>query len=145
MLTPAMQDAIERAELIPFATASLDGIANVAPIKFIWVAAADTLWIADNYLDKTLANLRENPRAALYVWSADPKLCVQIKGDIVIHTAGEAYETMKTQARAEKPDIPARSLVELRIREIYQCLPGDGPGRRLWPESGDTCVESSAS
>ena len=133
MLTPAMKDAIERAELIPFATASLNGIPNVVPIKFIWVVAADTLWIADNYLDKTLANLRENPRAALYVWSADPKLCVQIKGDISLHTEGRDYETMKAQARAEKPDIPARSLVELRIREIYQCLPGDGPGRRLWP------------
>lgn len=133
MLTSAMKDAIERAELIPFATASLNGIPNVVPIKFIWVVAADTLWIVDNYLDKTLANLRENPRAALYVWSADPKLCVQIKGDISLHREGRDYEIMKAQARTEKPDIPARSLVELRIREIYQCLPGDGPGRRLWP------------
>ncbi|MFM8444105.1 MAG: pyridoxamine 5'-phosphate oxidase family protein [Methylococcus sp.] len=136
MLTPPMQAAIERAELLPLATASLTGIPNVVPVKFVWVAAPDTLWIADNYLDKTLANLRENPRAALYVWSADPKLCVQIKGDIAIHTEGRDYETMKAQARAEKPDLPARSLVVLHIREIYQCLPGDGPGRRLWPPVG---------
>jgi len=133
MLSPHMQEAIARTELFPFATASLSGIPNVIPVKFVWVAASDTLWIADNYFDKTLANLRENPRAALYVWSKDPKLCVQIKGDITIHTEGEEYETMKTRARAEKPDLPARSLVVLRIREIYQCLPGDGPGRRLWP------------
>jgi len=144
MLTSAMQDAIRRAELFPLATASASGIPNVVPVKFVWVAAPDTLWIADNYFDKTLANLRANPQAALYVWSADPKLCVQIKGDIAIHTEGEDYETMKARARAEKPDAPARSLVVLHIREIYQCLPGDGPGRRLWPEDGDTRMESTA-
>lgn len=134
MLSPQMQAIIARTELFPLATATLSGIPNVVPVKYVWVAAPDTLWIVDNYLDKTLANLRANPQAALYVWSAEPKLCVQIKGDITIHTEGEPYETMKARARAGKPDLPARSLVVLRIREIYQCLPGDGPGRRLWPE-----------
>lgn len=135
MLTSAMQDAIQRAELLPLATASPTGIPNVVPVKYVWVNAPDALWIVDNYLDKTLANLRANPRAALYVWSAEPKLCVQIKGDIAIHTEGEDYESMRSRARAEKPDMPARSLVVLQVREIFQCLPGDGPGRRLWPEN----------
>lgn len=134
MLTPAMQDAIQRADLLPLATASLAGIPNVVPVKYVWVTAPDTLWIVDNYLAKTLANLRANPQAALYVWSAEPKLCVQIKGDIAIHTEGEAYAAMQARARAEKPDMPARALVVLQIRDIYQCLPSDGPGRRLWPE-----------
>ena len=134
MLTPETQDAINRADLLPFATATPDSIPNVVPVKYVWVAAPDMLWIADNYFDKTLANLRANPQAALYVWSANPKLCVQIKGDVTLHTEGADCEAMRARARAEKPDIPARSLVTLRVREIFQCLPGDGPGRRLWPE-----------
>ena len=133
MLTAEIQDAINRADLLPFATATPDGIPNVVPVKFVWVARPDTLWIVDNYFDKTLANLRANPQAALYVWSPEPKLCVQIKGDIRIHTEGADYEAMRARARADKPNIPARSLVTLQVREIFQCLPGDGPGRRLWP------------
>ena len=83
-------------------------------------------------------------RAELYVWSADPKLCVQIKGDVTLHTEGADYEAMRARARAEKPDIPARSLVTLRVREIFQCLPGDGPGRRLWPEAAESKAETAS-
>ena len=144
MLTAEIQDAINRADLLPFATATPDGIPNVVPVKYVWVAAPDTLWIADNYFDKTLANLRANPQAALYVWSADPKLCVQIKGDITLHTEGPDYEAMRARTRAEKPDIPARSLVKLRVREIFQCLPGDGPGRRLWPKEAEIKAEAES-
>lgn len=144
MLTAEIQDAINRAEQLPFATATPEGIPNVVPVKYVWVAAPDTLWIADNYFDKTLANLRANSQAALYAWSTDPKLCVQIKGDATLHTEGADYEAMRGRARAEKPDIPARSLVKLRVREIFQCLPGDGPGRRLWPSVAESKAETAS-
>jgi hypothetical protein len=100
VLVQVRATALNRADLLPFATATPEGIPNVVPVKYVWVAAPDRLWIADNYFDKTLANLRANPQAALYVWSADPKLCVQIKGDIRIHTEGVDYETMRARARA---------------------------------------------
>jgi uncharacterized protein len=137
MLTPEMKAAIARAELFPLATASKAGIPNVVPVKYVQVVADDTLWITDNYLYKTLRNLQQNPLAAMYVWSAEPKLCFQIKGTIAIHAEGNEYETMKTAVRAQKPDLPAKALVILTIREIYQCLPGAGPGTRLWPADKD--------
>jgi predicted pyridoxine 5'-phosphate oxidase superfamily flavin-nucleotide-binding protein len=62
-----MKDALERAGLIPFATASRTGIPDVVPVKYVRAAADDVLWITDNYLRKTLANLGENPQAAFYV------------------------------------------------------------------------------
>ena len=133
MLTTEIQDAIRRAELLPFATATPDGIPNVVPVKYVWVAAPDTLWIADNYLDKTLTNLRANPQAALYVWSADPKLCVQIKGDIRLLTDGADYAAMRAETLRQNPALPAKTLVELRVKEIYQCLPSAGPGQKIWP------------
>lgn len=132
MLTPAMKEALARTELLPLATASQAGIPNVVPVKYVKAVADDTLWITDNYLYKTLKNLRENPLAALYVWSAEPKLCVQIKGAITIHTNGPDYAAMLAEVRAQKPDLPAKSLIVLKIAEIYQCLPGQGPGTRLW-------------
>ena len=83
-------------------------------------------------------------RAELYVWSADPKLCVQIKGDVTLHTEGPDFEAMRARARAEKPDIPARSLVPLRVHEIFQCLLGDGPGRRLRPGAAESKAETAS-
>ena len=82
MLTREMKDAIERADLFPVATASNTGVPNVVPVKYPHVAADDLLWITDNYLHKTLANLHENPQAAIYVWSSEPKMCFQIKGTV---------------------------------------------------------------
>jgi predicted pyridoxine 5'-phosphate oxidase superfamily flavin-nucleotide-binding protein len=124
MLTQEMKDAIARTELFPLASSSRTGIPNVVPVKWLHVAADDVLWITDNFLHKTLANLLENPEAALYVWSPEPKLCVQIKGSVEVRTEGAEYEAMKARVRRQKPDLPAKSLVVLRIREIHDCLPG---------------------
>jgi predicted pyridoxine 5'-phosphate oxidase superfamily flavin-nucleotide-binding protein len=132
MLTREMKDAIERTELFPFATATTDGIPNVVPIKYLQVADDRTLWITDNYLRKTLANLKHNPRAAVYVWSPEPKLCFQLKGIIEVRTEGPEYERMKARVRQQKADLPARSLIILHIQEIYECLPGAEAGKPIW-------------
>jgi hypothetical protein len=133
MLTREMKDAIERTELFPLATASSTGVPNVVPVKYLYVAADDLLWITDNYLQKTLENLQSNPQAAIFVWSAEPKMCFQLKGTVEIRAEGDDYERMKALVRQNKPDLPARSLVILRITEIYQCLPGADAGKRLYP------------
>lgn len=133
MLTPELRAAIARAELIPLATASAAGVPNVVPVKWVQVVADDTLWITDNYLLKTLANLNENPRAAFYVYSAEPKLAFQVKGTVEIQAAGADYERMKATVRQAKPDLPARALVVFRVTEIHECLPGATAGQRIWP------------
>ncbi|WP_045226843.1 pyridoxamine 5'-phosphate oxidase family protein [Methyloterricola oryzae] len=133
MLTPAMKQAISRAEYFPLATATPAGVPNVVPIRYLSVAGDDRLWITDNYLLKTLDNLRGNPQASVFVWSADPKLAFQIKGTVEILTEGADYERMKAEVRNQRPDLPARALVVLHIAEIYECLPGPDAGKRLFP------------
>ncbi|MGH8509600.1 MAG: pyridoxamine 5'-phosphate oxidase family protein [Gammaproteobacteria bacterium] len=130
-LTSKMKEAMMKVELFPFATASSAGLPNVVPIKFLYVATDDTLWITDNYLNKTLANLRENPRASVYVWSSDTQECFQVKGTIEIKTGGDDYEKMKTMVRAKMPDLPARALVVVHITAIFDCMPGVSAGRQL--------------
>ena len=133
MLTEDMKAAIERTEIFPFATASSSGIPNVIPIRYLRVAGDDQIWITDNYLLKTLANLEENPLAAFYVWSQEPKLGFQVKGRIRIQREGADYERMKESVRRQKPDLPARALLVLQVSEVYQCLPGADAGKRLLP------------
>jgi predicted pyridoxine 5'-phosphate oxidase superfamily flavin-nucleotide-binding protein len=62
-------------------------------------------------------------------------MCFQIKGTVEIKTEGAEYEQMKALVWQKKADLPARSLVALRISEIYECLPGADAGKRLWPST----------
>lgn len=129
-LTQAIKDLIAKTDLFPLATASPDGVPNVVPIRYLHVADDQTLWLTDNYLNKTLANLRANPRAALYVWSPAEGQCFQIKGEVELRSDGPEYEAMRNLVLRKKPDLPARSLVILHVTEVYDCMPGPDAGRR---------------
>ena len=44
---------------------------NVVPVSMKQVIDDETVMVSDQYLNKTLANLRANPRAALSVWDEE--------------------------------------------------------------------------
>lgn len=130
-LNDTIKQAIEQADLYPLATASSSGHPNVVPIKFVLIESDDELWLVDNFMDKTLTNLQQNPVAALNILIPDSETSIQIKGTVTIETQGERYQRMREQVLNVKPDAPAKSLVRLQITEIYDCWPGEGIGQRL--------------
>lgn len=130
-LTPEMKETFARNKLFPVATASKKGIPNVAPIAFVVMVDDQTLWLADNFMHKTLANVKENPHAAVYIYDADLKKCFQIKGSIDIKTAGPDYEKMKKMVHDKKPGLPAKSLLVMKITEVFECNPGPHAGKKL--------------
>jgi len=130
-LTPEMKETFARNKLFPVATASKKGIPNVAPIAFVVMVDDETLWLADNFMHKTLANVKENPHAAVYIYDADLKKCFQIKGSIEIKTAGPDYEKMKKMVHEKKPGLPAKSLLVMKITEVFECNPGPHAGKKL--------------
>jgi predicted pyridoxine 5'-phosphate oxidase superfamily flavin-nucleotide-binding protein len=93
----------------------------------------ETIWIADNYFNKTRKNLDENPRGAIYVWGPEIKGCYQIKGDIEIKTEGEDYEKMYKMVKSRGDRFPAKALAVMKITEVYECKPGTEtePGKKL--------------
>jgi predicted pyridoxine 5'-phosphate oxidase superfamily flavin-nucleotide-binding protein len=78
---------------------------------------------------KTLANVMENPRGALYFWDPDDKRCFQIKGSVAVKTAGPEYEGMRAKIKAKGAHYPAKGLLILSITEVFQCSPGAGAGQ----------------
>jgi predicted pyridoxine 5'-phosphate oxidase superfamily flavin-nucleotide-binding protein len=130
-LTEEMKAAFSSVRVFPVATASKDGIPNVVPIGFCMLVGDDTIWIADNFMKKSLANLRENPKAAIYVWGADTKGCFQIKGDVSIVTEGEDFQKMREIVLAKMSQAPAKSLIVVSITEVFSCTPGPGAGDRI--------------
>ena len=67
-LTAEMKEAFLKMKVFPVATAAKDGTPNVVPIGIVELASDDTIWITDNFMNKSLENLKSNPKIAIYIW-----------------------------------------------------------------------------
>ncbi len=130
-LNAEMKETFSKVKLFPVATASRTGIPNVAPIAFVQQKTDDTIWLADNFMNKTLANLKENPKCAIFVYDAEAKRCFQIKGTVEVKTSGPDFEAMRKMCRDKKPDLPAKSLIIMKVTDIFECMPGPNAGKKI--------------
>ena len=130
-LNEEMKIAFSKVKIFPVATASKEGIPNVVPIGFCQLIYDDTIWIVDNFMRKSLANLKENPNVAIYVWGPDTGCCFQIKGKAIVIESGEKFEKMKSIVHTAKPGLPAKTLIEVQISNVFQCAPGPNAGQKL--------------
>jgi len=130
-LTAEMKEAFGKMKIFPVATASKDGTPNVIPIGVVELVNDETIWITDNFMNKTLSNLRTNPKIALYVWGPDIKGCFQIKGTASIRSSGKEYDEMREKINRKNPALPARSLIIVRITEVFECQPGPKAGSKI--------------
>lgn len=130
-LNAEMKETFSKVKVFPVATASKAGVPNVAPIAFVRLVADDTIWIADNYMNKSHKNLVENPLVAVYVWDPDAKKCFQIKGKAELKTKGTEYDKMVAMVHEKMPQAPAKTLIIMKITEVFQCAPGPDAGKKL--------------
>jgi uncharacterized protein len=130
-LTADMKEAFAKMKVFPIATASKEGAPNVAPLAMVELHDDETIWITDNFMNKSMTNLRTNPKVALYIWGPEIKGCFQIKGVAAIKNSGPEYEEMKANINRKRPELPARSLVIVKITEVYECKPGPTAGAKL--------------
>lgn len=129
-LSKEVQDAIEGQKIFPFATASKEGIPNVAPIAFLFEGHDKTIWVIDNYMDKSIKNIRENPKASFYVIQSGGE-SYQIKCSVKIEDSGEDYELAVKIAHEKKETFPAKTLLKLTVDDVYYVTPGDHAGKKL--------------
>ncbi len=129
-LTSEMIDTIKSAKIIPFATASADGEPNVVPIGVLYVIDPETLWIGNQFFKTTEKNLRENPRACIYIWSPETKGCLKIKGDVTLVNDGPDYEDMKKRVKEAK-NLVCKQLIVMKVTGTFDCKSGPKAGERL--------------
>ena len=130
-LTAEMKDAFGKMKVFPFATATKEGTPNVIPIGIVWLIDDETIWVVDNFMNKTLSNIRTNPKIALYVWGPEIKGCFQVKGMASVRTSGAEYDEMKAKINQKNPALPARSLLIIKITEVFECQPGPKAGMKI--------------
>ncbi|MBE6522097.1 MAG: pyridoxamine 5-phosphate oxidase [Thermoplasmata archaeon] len=130
-LTEEMLEEMKATGIISFATASKDGTPNVVPVGMIFLGDDGNIWLVDNYLNKTLANLKENPKAAFFVWNRDFKESYQIKGTVIIENSGSDYLKAVSIAHSKKETYPAKNLIKMKVEEVFYVTPGDHAGQKL--------------
>lgn len=130
-LTETIMNDFENARPWAFATSSAQGEPNVCLIGIGKLVDSETIWLVDNYMNKTMANIRENPRGSLLVHSADTEGSWQIKGDLELVSEGPDYEEARKMTKERNEKLPARTLVVFRVTEAYNVKSGDEAGAKV--------------
>lgn len=132
-MTNRMKELFEKVPTVIMATAALDGTPNAVPVGAKKIIDDETILISDQYLNKTLANMKENPKIAVSFWEG--REGYQFKGSVKIETSGKRFEeTAKwIEDLGNKSGYPLKSkgAVIMQIEGIYGIGPGPGAGKKL--------------
>lgn len=132
-MTGRMQELLNKVRNVVIATASRDGAPNAVPVSAKKIINAETILISDQYLNKTLANMRANPRVSVMYWEGTEGY--QFKGFVTIETGGQRYEDTARwiDGLSVKYGLPLKSkgAIIFKIEEIYSLAPGPDAGKRL--------------
>jgi hypothetical protein len=128
-LTPEIKESLQATKLAFLATASKTGIPNVVPIAAFKVRDGGTLLISDQYFNKTLLNLKQNPEIALSWWGE--KGGFQIKGTVSVHTDDEIFRENIAWMKESWPKFSPKSAVLVKITGVYIVKPDPEPGKQI--------------
>ncbi len=123
-----MKSEFQKLKTIYLATASKAGVPNVVPIGAMFLIDDETLWVIDNFMKKTMNNVKENPVATFDIWNPDGTMSYQVKCNVKYENSGADYEKAKDMMHQKRADLPAKGLLKLTFKEIYQVKPGPGAG-----------------
>lgn len=113
------------------ATADLTGKPNVILVGMWWWEDEETLVVVNNYLNKTLKNLKDNPQVAFVGRDGENCKCFQIKCSADLQGEGPLYEKGHEMATGRERPMPGKAVVVLKVDEIYQAQGGQGSGDRI--------------
>lgn len=100
---------------IIFATVNQQGVPNAIYASCVSKFSEDKLVIADNYFDKTRANI-ESGSAGSILFMTNAGKAFQVKGSVERHTSGEIYEDMLEWCNGKHP---RHAAAVLNVEEVY--------------------------
>jgi uncharacterized protein len=128
-LTTEIKESLTGTKIIFLATASKNSMPNAVPIGAFKLLDDETILISDQFFNKTLANMKENPVAALSWWG--DKGGFQIKGRVTLHTNDEIFRQDVAWMKEIRPTLAPKSAVVMKISEVYHVKPGADAGKKI--------------
>ena len=118
-IKPAMQGVIPS----DVVTCARDGTPNTTAISQVYYVDADHVALSHQFFNKTVRNVRENPRAA--VWLISPKTFDSWDLEVEFErseTSGPVFETMDMQIEAIASMVGMKGIFKLRAADIYRVI-----------------------
>jgi len=100
---------------VVFTTVDADGIPNAIYATCVSMFDEETIIIADNYFDKTRANIFGGTKGSI-LFITEESAAYQIKGSLEYLKDGEIFDDMKKWNPGEHP---GHAAVALRVEEVY--------------------------
>lgn len=133
-LTQNVKDVFETCDAVYFATADAQGQPNACIVGLRKVVDDETVYVSDQYFNKTLANLKVNDKVAITFWSKDGAF--QIHGTSRYITEGdeewpaeEAWATAFFEARGSAAR--AKGGVFIHVDAVYDSMGGPNAGNQI--------------
>jgi hypothetical protein len=110
-----------KARMVGFvATASKDGIPNLVPKGSLGILDDDNLVFADFGSERTLNNIRENPKVSATFVDVNKRKGYQFKGNAEILDSGPVYDEIVRRIEAGPVKLPKpKYAVKIEIKEVY--------------------------
>ena len=105
----------EREGAVILTTVDADGVPNSIYATCVSKFAEDTLVVADNYFDKTRANIKDGSKGSILFITPEGK-AYQVKGPIEYCESGEVFDDMK-KWNPEKH--PGHAAAALKVESVY--------------------------
>lgn len=118
-IKPAMQGVIPSHVV----TCARDGTPNATAISQVYYVDADHVALSHQFFNKTVRNVRENPRAA--VWLISPKTFDSWDLEVEFERSeisGPVFETMDMQIEAIASMVGMKGIFKLRAADIYRVI-----------------------
>jgi hypothetical protein len=105
------------------ATCSLDGTPNVTVISQVYYVDPDHVALSYQFFSKTIKNIRENPRA--HVWVINPETFESWELEVEYNhseTSGPVFDVMDMQIEAIASMTGMKGIFKLRAADIYRVI-----------------------
>ena len=127
----SIQEIFKGDSAVAFGTATLDGNPNINMIGLKKIQDDETIILADNYFNKTLANVLKNNKGTILTKRAEDKLWYQLKGIFEYINEGPEYEEIKQWVKSVKETLPAKGMIVFKVEKIYNSIPGPNAGNLI--------------
>jgi hypothetical protein len=118
-IKPAMQGIVPS----HVATCALDGTPNITVVSQVYYVDADHVALSYQFFSKTIKNIRENPRALVWVISPETLESWDLEIEYThSETSGPVFDAMDMQIEAIASMTGMKGIFKLRAADIYRVI-----------------------
>jgi predicted pyridoxine 5'-phosphate oxidase superfamily flavin-nucleotide-binding protein len=128
-LTEEVKETMKGVKNIFLATCSKAGVPNVIPMGAFKVLDDETILLSDQFMQKSLTNMKENPRIAIAYWGE--KGGFQIKGTVTLHTNDQVFKDDVAWVKGIKATLNPKTAIVMKITDVYVVKPGPDAGKKI--------------